>query len=64
MLPAMPKSELIRFDHEHTPKGKIADSPQQIERVRKRKMTQSQNKSRYQTVRLRVNVKRSGSAAS
>jgi hypothetical protein len=42
--------------------GKIADSPHQIEHVRKRKMMQSQNKSRYQTVR--PGVKRSASAAS
>ena len=35
MLPAVPKSEIIRFDHKHTPTGKIADSPRQIERVRK-----------------------------
>jgi len=62
MLPAIPKFELIRFGHEHTPTGKIADSPQQIEHVRKRKMMQSQNNSRYQTVR--PGVKRSASAAS
>jgi hypothetical protein len=36
MLPAMPKSEIIRFDHKHTPTGKIARILRsKIERVRK-----------------------------
>ena len=62
MLPAMPKSEIIRFDHKQTPTGKSRILRGKSSASGKRKTMQSQNKSRYQTVP--PGVKRSASAAS